>query len=359
MRVASLPHGHVYVEHLSDPGAVQPVHRLPDPAPAHPVPGAPWWPLVMLSEAWIRRHAHEFDIYHLHFGFDQTSPAELRRIVDTLHELGKPFVYTVHDLRNPHQADPAAQDAALDVLIPAADELITLTDGAARMIERRWGRRATVIPHPHLLPLDRWRDHSPVGSVPVVGLNLKSMRANMNPLPVARVLLECAARGQIRLQLDVHTDVVTRGTPHHDPVVSHLLETARRTPHVQVNVHEFYTDEQLWEYLRGLDLSVLAYRFGTHSGWLELCYDLGTHVLAPSVGFYHEQHPGVLRFDWDRDGQPNVEQIRDALAGLRGNAPWQASALERTQQRRRIAAAHAEVYRRAVVVREAGEGDAA
>ena len=77
MRVASLPHGHVYVEHLSDPGAVQPVHRLPDPAPAHPVPGAPWWPLVMLSEAWIRRHAHEFDIYHLHFGFDAQTPAGL------------------------------------------------------------------------------------------------------------------------------------------------------------------------------------------------------------------------------------------------------------------------------------------
>ena len=38
MRVASLPHGHVYVEHLSDPGAVQPVHRLPDPARFDPSP---------------------------------------------------------------------------------------------------------------------------------------------------------------------------------------------------------------------------------------------------------------------------------------------------------------------------------
>ena len=111
MRIASLPHGHAYVRHLSDPAGETGVHRLPDPAPAHPVPGAPWWPLVMLDDAWIREHADEFDLYHLHFGFDQVAPEDLQLIVDTLHEHSKAFVYTVHDLRNPHQVDPATQDA--------------------------------------------------------------------------------------------------------------------------------------------------------------------------------------------------------------------------------------------------------
>ncbi|WP_233542637.1 glycosyltransferase family 4 protein [Kocuria tytonis] len=345
--------------HLSDPDGPETVERLPDPAPAHAVPGAPWWPLVMLDERWIREHADSFDLYHLHFGFDQTPPATLRRIVDTLHELGKPFVYTVHDLRNPHQVDPAAQDAALDVLIPAADELITLTRGAAHEIRRRWGRTPTVIPHPHVVPLDQWVPHAPAGEVPVVGLNFKSMRANMDPLPVARVLLAAAARGEIELVLDVHTDVLTPGTRHHDAGVAELMRTARETDRVRVNVHEIYTDQQLWEQLRGLDLSVLAYRSGTHSGWLELCHDLGTRVLAPSVGFYHEQHPGVLRFDWDASGQPCAGQVEAALAELRGREPWQASADDRAAQRRRIAASHAEVYRRALAVRASREGDAA
>ena len=39
--------------------------------------------------------------------------------------------------------------------------------------------------------------------------------------------------------------------------------------------------------------------------------------------------------------------------------PWQASAEERAAQRRRIAVSHAELYRRAVVARTPGEGDAA
>ena len=359
MRVASLPHGHVYVEHLSDPDGPRTVHRLPDPVPAHPVPGAPWWPLVMLDEAWIREHAAEFDVYHLHFGFDQTPPETLRRIVDTLHELGKPLVYTVHDLRNPHQEDPAAQDAALDVLVPGADELITLTAGAAREIERRCGRRATVVPHPHVLPLDSWEPHAPVPDVPTVGLHLKSMRTNMNPLPVARRLMAHAAQGRIRLVLDVHADVVTPGARHHDARVVELLEAARDTEGVTVHVHEIYTDEQLHDYLRGLDLSVLAYRFGTHSGWHELGHDLGTRVLAPTVGFYHDQHPGVLGFDWDHSGAPDAAQVGAALAALPGMGAWQASARERAAQRRRIAATHAEVYRRAVAARTTGEGDAA
>mgnify|MGYP001941959582 FL=1 len=243
--------------------------------------------------------------------------------------------------------DPAAQDAALDVLVPAADGLITLTPGAARTVERRWGREATVIPHPHVLPLDRWQARGPVGPVPTVGLSFKSMRANMNPLPVARLLLERAARGQIRLVLDVHTDVVTPGERHHDPRVAQLLDTARSTPHTRVDVHGVYTNEELWEHLRGLDLSVLAYRFGSHSGWLELCHDLGTRLLAPHTGFYHEQHPGVLGFDWDHSGRPDEGQIDAALASLPGSPPWQASAEERAEQRRRIAASHTEVYWRA------------
>ena len=45
---------------------------------------------------------------------------------------------------------------------------------------------------------------------------------------------------------------------------------------------------------------MLPYRFGTHSGWLEACFDLGTAVIAPSCGFYGQQHPcGVFTYTVD------------------------------------------------------------
>ena len=44
--------------------------------------------------------------------------------------------------------------------------------------------------------------------------------------------------------------------------------------------------EQLAELLDRAHVAVLPYRFGTHSGWLELCRDRGTPVVAPSCGHF-------------------------------------------------------------------------
>lgn len=152
MRVASIPAGHVYVRHLADEH--DEVVRLADPIPSGAPRGAPWWPPAMLDPEWVAEHADEFDLLHLHFGFDAVGPADLGRLVGALREHGKPFAYTVHDLRNPHHDDPGPHDAALDVLVPLADAVITLTEGAAREIRQRWGREAEVIPHPHVVPLE-------------------------------------------------------------------------------------------------------------------------------------------------------------------------------------------------------------
>ncbi|MDN5699289.1 MAG: glycosyltransferase [Kocuria sp.] len=351
MRVASAPHGHVYIQHLADPANSDGVSRLPDPTPERSVPGAPWWPLVMLDVDWINDHAQDFDVFHLHFGFDAVAPAELERIAAALHANGKPLVYTVHDLRNPHQTDPSIQDAALDVLIPAADQLITLTRGAAEEIQRRWDRQSTVVPHPHVVPLDVLDRPREQHENLTVGMHLKSMRTNMNPLPVLRALLDEIHGRRINLLVDVHTDVVTPGMTHYSQEVSELLASVQDRAEVRVHVHDFYTNDELWDYIAGLDLSVLAYRFGTHSGWLEACYDLGTRVLAPSVGYYHQQHPGVLSFDWDDQGQPVAGQIAAVLDELDTLGPWRATGEERIEQRRDIAATHAEIYRAALAGR--------
>jgi hypothetical protein len=111
----------------------------------------------MLSAKWVREHANEFDVAHVHFGFDAIDPVDLTAFVDALNRHGKPLVYTVHDLRNPHHRSPAAHKAHLDVLISRADALITLTPGAADVVQRLWKRRPMVIPHPHVVEYDRMR----------------------------------------------------------------------------------------------------------------------------------------------------------------------------------------------------------
>ena len=348
IRVASVPSGHVYVKHLApvqDDGAVL---RLPDPVVKRTSSiDSQWWPPAMLDARWIVDNAATFDIFHIQFGFDALGPGALVDIVSTLRELGKPLVYTVHDLRNPHHSDPAAHEAQLDVLVPAADELITLTRGAATAIQRRWSRAATVIPHPHVIPLAEIRPRrAPTAGRFVVGVHAKSLRASMDPLATLRALSPLLAElPHLQIQVNVHHDVVdTEGKRHDAELAGYLHEAPQR---MSVRVHDYFSDAELWSYLSALDASILPYRFGTHSGWLEACFDLGTTVIAPTCGFYSEQQPCLLyRHDETR---LDAESLRDAVREAYSRPPrWQATRSERIAQRAAICRSHASIYQRLV-----------
>lgn len=313
----------------------------------------------MLDPDWVRANADDFDVFHIHFGFDACAPSSLRELLAVLRELGKPLVQTVHDLRNPHHQTRTAHDEHLDILIPAAGALITLTAGAATEIRRRWGRPARVIAHPHVLDLAelRRRDISrPAGPRPatrtfLIGLHLKSMRPCMSGAPVVAALLDAvdelgAERGRPRLRIDAHRDVAHADGAGHDPDLVRALRAAAARG-AQVEVHDFYSDPDLWTYLAELDASVLPYRYGTHSGWLEACRDLGTAVVAPTCGFYAEQGP-VHSFVLDESGLDAASltgALRGAWAARDAGEPVPLSANMRIEQRQRIASAHEEIYR--------------
>ena len=70
---------------------------------------------------------------------------------------------------------------------------------------------------------------------------------------------------------------------------------------VDVRVHPRFSDAELIEYLTEVDVAVLPYVFGTHSGWVEACHDAGTTVVTPDCGFFTEQH-GTLEYGYGPDG---------------------------------------------------------
>jgi len=345
--IASVPAGHVYVRHLDAPGGSDRVVRLPDPPGAHGSPAAQWWPPAMLEAAWVHAHADAFDVMHVHFGFDHQPPDALRQLTDALREHRKPFVLTVHDLRNPHHGEPELHDAQLRVLVSAADAVITLTPGAAAEIRRRWGRGAQVLPHPHVVDeptLSRRRgEHDGF----VIGVHVKSLRANLDPLPVIeRIVGDLDRMPGASLRVDAHTDVMRHdGRPHQQRVATGLARLAAEG-RIDLHVHDYFTDDELWDYLSSLDVSVLPYRFGTHSGWLEACFDLGTIVLAPDCGYYAEQRPcvtyavpGTVRASGE------APTLTAALRRVYEERPtWRADPAARQAERRALAEAHEAIY---------------
>ena len=345
LRIASVPADHVYVHHLGAVDGADRVRRLSDPVPDDPDPApGQWWPPRMLAPDWVREHRSEFDVMHVHFGFDAQPAEVLASLVSELRRWGKGLVYTAHDLRNPHHLDRRQHDAHLDVLVPAADEVITLTPGAADEISRRWGRRPVVLPHPHVIEFGRFRPRRNGADEWTVGVHAKSVRPSMAPLPVIAALADVV--GDLpgaRLQVNVHHDVADTDGDRHDPVLMRWLRAAHAAGVVDLRVHDCFSDEELWRYLESLDLSVLPYRFGTHSGWLEACFDLGTTVLAPTCGYFAQQRP-CLTYRHDERGL-DVPSLRAAVRTAYEQRPmWQARLEDRRQERTELAAAHRAVY---------------
>lgn len=344
--VASVPASHVYVRHIA---AEQPdgVRRLADPDPDDATRSTEqrWWPPVMLDPAWVR--SHDFDVFHVQFGFDAWTPEQLREVADAVHDTGRRLAYTVHDLRNPHHATPDLHLAQVQVLVEQSDALITLTEGAADGVERRWGRRPLVLPHPHVVELDtmramaaRERPDRPF----TVGLHLKSLRAGMDPWRVLPTLVDAVAAipGAV-LRVDGHRDVLEPGGASYDAELAASLRAGDRDGVLELHVHDYFSDDDLWEYLWGLDVSVLPYRFGTHSGWLEACRDLGTAVVASTCGYYAEQGP-VHSYVLDEDRwEPATLRAAVAEAHAAGR-PDPLSVQARREQRAMLAAVHRGIY---------------
>ena len=287
-------------------------------------------------------------LFHLQFGFDALSAGELPG-GRALRRRRKPFVYTVHDLRNPHHEDRTLHDAQLDVLVPAADALVTLTDGAAQEIRRRWGRTAHVVPHPHVVGLSDIDGLASRGGGANgefrVGLHVKSLRASMDPARLLPTLLAFAADtpGTV-LQVNGHREVLEPDGRRYCRVLAEQLRRGADAGLVDLRAHDFMSDDELFAYLASLDASVLPYRFGTHSGWLEACRDVGTTVIAPSCGYYADQGP-VLTYEHDEShfDDASLRRALDHASGTRGLG--RQSAESRRRQREEIASFHERLYR--------------
>lgn len=336
VRVLHVPADHGYVAHLTD--ARVPGVTLVEP----PGSGSGWQPSPALDPAWIAAHSGGFDVLHLHFGFEGRTPDQLRALVAAVRGAGRRLVLTVHDLENPHVREQDGFAQLLDVLVPAADAVVTLTPGAAGEVDRRWGRPADVVPHPHVAPLSDIGTPRPARATRVVGLHLKSLRANLVARPVLRSLVGAVGRlPRTELRVDVHTEALDPAFPRHDAELVRDLRTAADAGTLDLRAHERFDDAGLVDYLRGLDASVLGYGHGTHSGWLELCHDLGVPVVAGRVGFLGQQQPLVETDLYDPAAL--AAALTRAMAPLAGSA---ATRDERLAQRFAVATAHRALYGR-------------
>jgi hypothetical protein len=347
VRVASIPAGHPYVREIHAGAGVR---VLSDPRPPGAADGQ-WWPPIMCDPAWVYANADRFDVMHVHFGTESYRAAHLRSFIGSLRGVGRPLIYTLHDLENPQLTDQAPHREHLDLLVRSADELVTLTSGAAAAIARRWGRTAEVIPHPHMLPLDRTGPAGTSSDAYVIGLHLRDIRPGTDAVRAVATLLDAVGRlraGGIaavaRVQVNERVRDEAAGRRVTALTAAHPAAELRRTPRLD--------DEALARSIADLDVTVLPYRTGTHSGWAELCWDLAVPVAGPPVGYIGHQHPADFAAFAAGDGAALADAVHTLLtrSPRPGSAGRRARLAERRRQRKAaagaITAAHRALYQR-------------
>ena len=168
VQVAHLPATHPYVHNACGSARRQPVDV---------------WDVDSLRASGVR-------VVHVHFGFETRTASDLARWASSLRRTGIGLMHTVHDLDNPHLVDQAPFHRAVEVLVDAADRLLTLTPTAATEVTARFGRRPDVVPHPHVVPLDRMlRRHT--GPRRGVYVHAATMRPNLD-VELVESLATCA-----------------------------------------------------------------------------------------------------------------------------------------------------------------------
>jgi hypothetical protein len=342
--VVSIPAQHPYIRSVTASAGIT---VLPDPRPLGAAAGV-WWPPVALDPQWIREHASTADLLHIHFGTESFSAEHLAECIAAAREVGWPVVFTVHDLEHPQLSDQAGYRAQLDVLIPAADALLTLTEGAAAEIQDRWRRTALVVPHPAVVPTAELPAEFPVTPVVRVGMHLKDLRSNIDAVAMAGAL--CDAIDRLGADgLNVTAELRLHRTVRDDGAREAIRSLARRGERVTLVEHERLDDAELYRVLGGLDVCVLPYQHGTHSGWLEMCWDLGTAVVAPRIGFYAEQHRdgSVVSFETEELGTALAAALRAAIDSPLSTRPGSTDRVLEVSRRRTLRGSQLEALARA------------
>jgi glycosyltransferase involved in cell wall biosynthesis len=204
-----------------------------------------------------------------------------------------------------------------------------------------------VVPHPHVVDfstMERLASQPRPTEQVRIGLHVKSLRASMDPGRLLPSLLRfVSANPGTVLQINGHRDLLEPGGARYCADLERPLRDAEAAGLVDLRVHDFMPDAELFAYLASLDVAVLPYRFGTHSGWLEACRDLGTTVVAPSCGYYRDQGP-VVSFvnEEDRFDPDSFEQALATAVDHPGLGRLSVAA--RRAQRTEISAFHAGLY---------------
>ncbi|WP_199800699.1 hypothetical protein [Streptomyces marianii] len=251
-----------------------------------------------VNAAWLLDHGPLtwLDVLHLHH-IDFEDLAALERLLDACLSYGVNVVFTAHDTR-PMVGKADDFTARLQMLHSAEVRWVCLTEGSVTQLAEILGERpdAAVIPHgcvaaPETLADLERESSSQAGRYLMFGASRASRDQLSTMANWSLGITDPHSTLHVLLRAFSPADFADGGRA---PL---LLETARLDPRIRLTMRPYPTDEEVIRAGLASDALLLPYLWGSHSGQLELAFDLNMLPVCSLTGHLPEQyekHKGLV-----------------------------------------------------------------
>lgn len=264
-----------------------------------------------VSAQWLldRRPLDWLDVLHLHH-IEADDFTTLQRLLTACADSGVKVVYTAHDIA-PMFCQAEDFQRRMEFVASSGASWIGLTAASVEALHDQFPGLppVTVIPHGYVVSPDELTGKTRAGGLPTAPeyLLYGALRPNRDHLSTIANWSLSVTDPTARLNLLMRA-LSPADFERHD--VPALLAIMKSDPRVQATMRAYPTDAEVVTAGLQADALLLPYLFGSHSGQLELAFDLNLLPVCSSVGYLKDQyhvHKGLVSepiwFDW-AEGHP-------------------------------------------------------
>ncbi len=250
-------------------------------------------PAAVTAE-WLldRRPLYWLDVLHLHhIEFDDLSTLE--RLLAACADSSVKVVFTAHDVA-PMFGTPEDFRARLELVMRSRASWIGLTAASIETLQDQIPGlpEVTLIPHGYVVDPDDLTGKTRHGASPAPEYLLYgALRPNRDHLSTIANWSLSIADPTARLNLLLRA-LSPADFDRHD--VPALLAIVKSDPRIQTSMRAYPSDHEVVTAGLQADALLLPYLFGSHSGQLELAFDLNLLPVCSSVGYLKDDMSGSL-----------------------------------------------------------------
>ncbi|MGB9847915.1 MAG: glycosyltransferase [Minisyncoccia bacterium] len=296
-----------------------------------------------------------YDIIHIHFSFNLLPLSQFKKLLDYFKSIKKPIVWTVHSLK-PQRIRNLEKGKYEKLLFRYADKLITLTVGAKNWIENNWGR-------PHLpievIPAGYIADPDEVRRLRRTCRKDKNLftyligdfRENKEYIQSIINFLQCSSLKKAKLQL-IFKPINLYEDKQYCKLKNQLLnfyQIVSNNRRIRIISKPEISNKEITRAFLKSHAIILPYKWGTHSGQIELAKDCGCHVVVSDVGFYQEQWDKITIYKVsDNEIREIPKRFTQALIEVYQKAPLKPIGSIRKLELKNIINRHINIYQQLI-----------